>query len=267
VQKNEFIHHVSFIRVFRLTALLICLQIPIDSISQATPAERFRVLVLSETGGHHVEYSAAAKIFLDSLAVNKHFAVDYIHDTKLMDTNFLNKYRVFIQLDYPPYGWGDTAMNAFVAYMNDRSHGWIGFHHATLLGTFDGYPMWNWFSSFMGDIQFKNYIATFADARVNVEDVKHPVMRGVTSPITIEKEEWYTYNKSPRAKVHVIASVDEKTYRPESGIVMGDHPVVWTNESMPARNVYMFMGHGPWLFKNAAYRQIFANAIEWASGK
>ncbi|HTF18472.1 MAG TPA: ThuA domain-containing protein [Chryseolinea sp.] len=242
------------------------MQIPLTSLSQSKPDERFRVLVLSETGGHHVQYSAAAKLLLDSLALKEHFTIDYIHDTKLIDRTFLGNYQLFIQLDYPPYAWGDKAVEAFIVYMNDKSHGWIGFHHATLLGTFDGYPMWEWFSSFMGGIQFKNYIATFADAQVNVEDTKHPVMRNVASTFTIEKEEWYTYDKSPRAKVHVIASVDEKTYRPESTVVMGDHPVVWTNESMPARNVYMFMGHGPWLFNNTAYRQIFANAINWASG-
>jgi type 1 glutamine amidotransferase len=88
----------------------------------------------------------------------------------------------------------------------------------------------------------------------------------VVTPFAVKKEEWYTYDKSPRAQVHVIASVDEKSYLPESTVLMGDHPVVWTNENMPARNVYVFMGHGPWLFKNAAYRQIFANAIKWVSG-
>jgi hypothetical protein len=252
--------------IARLTALLICIQVPLHCFSQTKPDGSFRVLALSETGGHHVQYSAAAKIFLDSLSRKEHFTIDYIHDTKMIDKAFLSRYKIFIQLDYPPYAWGDTAMNAFIEFMNDKSHGWIGFHHATLLGTFDGYPMWDWFSSFMGGIQFKNYIATFADAQVTVEDTKHPVMRGVAAPFAIEKEEWYTYDKSPRAKVHVIASVDEKTYRPESNVVMGDHPVVWTNEAMPARNVYIFMGHGPWLFKNAAYRKIFANAIKWASG-
>jgi len=43
-------------------------------------------------------------------------------------------------------------------------------HHATLLGEFDGYPMWTWFSGFMGGIRFKNYIPDFAAARVKVED-------------------------------------------------------------------------------------------------
>jgi uncharacterized protein len=251
--------------IARLTALLICIQLPLHCVAQAKSDGTLRVLALSEIGGHHVQYSTAAKIFLDSLSLKEHFAIDYIHDTKLIDRNFLSKYVLFIQLDYPPYAWGDTAVSAFIEFMNDKSHGWIGFHHATLLGTFDGYPMWDWFSSFMGGIQFKNYIAAFADAQVTVEDTKHPVMRGVASPFTIEKEEWYIYDKSPRSKVHVIASVDEKSYRPASTVLMGDHPVVWTNENMPARNVYIFMGHGPWLFKNTAYKQIFANAIKWAS--
>lgn len=247
-------------------AFLAFVLIPTYAFPQTKADEKFRVLVLSETGGHHVQYSAAARVFLDSLSVRKNFGIDYIHDTKLIDKTFLNQYRFFVQLDYPPYAWGDEAMDAFVAYMNDPAHGWIGFHHATLLGTFDGYPMWPWFSSFMGGIQFKNYIATFADAQVNVEDNRHPVMRGVANSFTIDKEEWYTYDKSPRGKVRVIASVDEKTYRPESTVTMGDHPVVWTNESLKARNVYIFMGHGPWLFSNAEYRKIFANAIDWASG-
>ena len=249
--------------LFKSVFLLGCL-LPLAAFSQSKPSGKLRVLAISENGGHHVKYSEAAKVFLDSLAAKKNFSIDYIHDTKSIDKDFLNQYQLFIQLDYPPYAWGDKAMQAFIEYMNDKSRGWIGFHHATLLGTFDGYPMWDWFSSFMGGIQFKNYIATFADAKVNIEDKRHLVMHGVSSPFNIEKEEWYTYDKSPRPNVHVIASVDEKTYRPASEVVMGDHPVVWTNERMPARNVYMFMGHGPWLFKNAAYRQIFANAIDWA---
>jgi uncharacterized protein len=52
--------------------------------------------------------------------------------------------------------------------------GWIGFHNASLLGEFDGYPMWQWFSAFMGNVIYKNYISTFVRAKVNVEDTSHP---------------------------------------------------------------------------------------------
>ncbi len=82
----------------------------------------------------------------------------------------------------------------------------------------------------------------------------------------VEKEEWYTYDKSPRPNVHVIASVDESTYTPDSGIKMGDHPVIWTNPNVKARNVYIFMGHSPVLFNSGVYKTIFTNAIFWAAG-
>ncbi|HEX3385781.1 MAG TPA: ThuA domain-containing protein, partial [Mucilaginibacter sp.] len=73
--------------------------------------------------------------------------------------------------------------------------------------------------------------------------------------------------KSPRPNVHVIASVDENSYVPNSDVKMGDHPVIWTNKQVKARNVYIFMGHSPELFDNEAYKRIFSNAIFWAAKK
>jgi len=64
-----------------------------------------------------------------------------------------------------------------------------------------------------------------------------------------------------------LASVDEDSYTPNSDIKMGDHPVIWTNEKVKARNVYIFMGHSPILFDDDAYKKIFTNAIFWAAGK
>ncbi len=228
---------------------------------------KFRVLALYENGGHHVLYSKAAILWLDKLAADSGFAIDYIKNTDKINDTFLSHYRLFIQLDYPPYAWKDTAVASFQRYITEGRGGWIGFHHASLLGEFDGYKMWQWFSVFMGDIIYKNYIPTFASATVKVEDKSHPVMHGIPSSFVIKKEEWYTYNKSPRANVHVIASVDESTYNPDSNIKMGDHPVIWTNLNFPARNVYIFMGHSPDLFNNPYYTTIFRNALFWAADK
>jgi type 1 glutamine amidotransferase len=81
----------------------------------------------------------------------------------------------------------------------------------------------------------------------------------------VDQEEWYTYDKSPRPNVHVLARVDEATYSPDTRIKMGDHPVIWTNEHYRARNVYIFMGHHPELFQNPAFTTIFKNSIFWAA--
>ncbi len=140
---------------------------------------RFHVLALYENGGHHIEYSKRAKLWLDSLAADSNFSIDYIQNTDKIDEDFLSHYQLFIQLDYPPYAWTDKAVAAFENYIEEGRGGWIGFHHATLLGEFDGYKMWDWFSQFMGGIRYKNYIATFVQGTVNVEDKQHPVMKGI----------------------------------------------------------------------------------------
>ncbi len=227
----------------------------------------FRVLALAENGGHHIAFTKAARPWLDEFAKKNRFAIDYIENTDKIDEVFLKQYKVVIQLDYPPYAWNPKAVKAFEDYINNGKGGWVGLHHATLLGEFDGYPMWNWFSRFMGNIRFDNYIADFASANVRVEDKLHPVMKGVSPSFKVDKEEWYTYNKSPRLNVKVLANVDESSYQPDSKLKMGDHPVVWINPKVEARNVYIFMGHSPDLLLNKDWKRLVSNSIIWATGQ
>lgn len=226
---------------------------------------KFKIIALAEAGGIHRPFVDAAKVWLQKLAVENNFSVDYIENTDKIDDAFLAQYRVFVQLNYPPYGWTPTAATAFTKYITEGRGGWIGFHHATLLGEFDGYGIWPWFSEFMGGIRFTDYIAKFATATVVVEDPSHPVMKNVAASFVVDQEEWYTWDKSPRPNVHVLARVDETTYSPDTRIKMGDHPVIWTNEHYRARNVYIFMGHHPELFQNPAFTTIFRNSIFWAA--
>ena len=249
-----------------LTLVLTLLLLSRAGASQESPP-KFRVIAIAEAGGIHKPFVDAAKIWLAKEAVADGFSIDYIENTDKIDDAFLAQYQLFIQLNYPPYAWKPAAVEAFQKYIEQGRGGWIGFHHATLLGEFDGYPMWPWFSNFMGGIRFTKYIPTFASGKVNVEDSSHPVMKNVGSSFEIKDEEWYTYDKSPRPNVHVLARVDESTYTPNTTIKMGDHPVIWTNEHVKARNVYIFMGHHPDLFENKSFSSIFHNAILWASQK
>jgi type 1 glutamine amidotransferase len=237
-----------------------------DVVAAQGKTPSFRVIALTEDGGIHKPFVDEAKIWLRKLASENKFSVDYIEDTEKIDDAFLAKYSLFIQLNYPPYNWTDTAKASFIKYIEQGKGGWIGFHHASLLGEFDGFQMWPWFHQFMGGIKFKSYIATFVTGAVTIEDNNHPAMKGITSPFVIKDEEWYTYDTSPRPNVHVLASVDEKTYTPATDLKMGDHPVIWTNVHVKARNIYIFMGHRPEHFDNRSFTQIFANSIFWAAG-
>jgi len=230
-------------------------------------APRFKAIAIAEDGGIHKPFVDAAQIWLNRLAKQENFTVDYIQNTDNIDDEFLSHYQLFIQLNYPPYMWTPKAMAAFRKYIEEGRGGWIGFHHATLLGEFDGYPMWPWFYEFMGSIRFKDYIATFATARVIVEDKTHPVMRGLPDSFVIDNEEWYTWDRSPRPNVRVLARVDESTYTPDSPLKMGNHPVVWCNEHVKARNIYIFMGHRPEHFQNTNFTTLFRNSIFWAANQ
>lgn len=230
-------------------------------------ANKRKVLVLNEGGGQHGPFTAKAMEWLRKYAAEKGFAVTEIRDARPVTAAFLDGYDAVVQLDFPPYTWPAEAEAAFESYIDEGKGGWVGFHHATLLGEFDGYGLWKWFSDFMGGITFKNYIAPTASGTVNVECGSHPVMKGVPASFVLPDDEWYTYDRSPRPNVEVLAAVDENSYTPASDVRMGDHPVVWTNPAKKARNVYIQPGHSPRLFECGAFVTLFGNALDWAMQK
>ncbi|GAA3992041.1 ThuA domain-containing protein [Mucilaginibacter dorajii] len=235
----------------------------LNKLSAQIAKPHFKAIAIAETGGGHARFDSAARIWLNKLAIDSNFTIDYISDTKPITKDFLKQYQLFIQLDYPPYPWGKEAQEAFTDYLEHGKGGWVGFHHPTLLGVFDGHPMWQWYSAFMGDIEFKDCIHGGTTALLTVEDKSHPALKGLPTSFST-KDEWYTYNRSPRANVHVLASIDEATYIPDINIKMGDHPVIWTNEHIKAKNIYIAMGHFPELFHDDNFTLLVRNAIFWA---
>ncbi len=222
-----------------------------------------KVLVLTERGGQHGGFTDAGLRWLAAEGAKGNFSITEINNARNITEAYLSQFSLVIQLDFPPYTWPKEAEDAFVKYIEEGRGGWIGFHHATLLGEFDGYPMWQWFSDFMGGVRFKNYIAPLADGTLIVEDEQHPVMKGVPASFVVPDDEWYIYDKSPRPNVHVLANVDESSYTPASDIKMGDHPVVWVNENKKARNVYFQIGHSSKLYETEGFTTMFRNAINW----
>lgn len=222
-----------------------------------------KVLVLTERGGQHGGFTDAGLRWLAAEGAKGNFSITEINNARNITEAYLSQFSLVIQLDFPPYTWPKEAEDAFVKYIEEGRGGWIGFHHATLLGEFDGYPMWQWFSDFMGGVRFKNYIAPLANGTLIVEDKQHPVMKDVPASFVVPDDEWYTYDKSPRPNVHVLANVDESSYTPASDIKMGDHPVVWANESKKARNVYFQIGHSSKLYETEGFTTMFRNAINW----
>ena len=229
------------------------------------PAQR--VLVVAERGGDHEGFVEASTQWLQKKAPEWNVELTSVSSLRDIPVGELDKYHLILLLNYPPFAWSDAAVKDFQRYIEEGHGGFIGFHHATLLGEFEGFPLWKWFSDFMGGIRFKGYIAGLADGSICVEDTEHPIFQGIPSEFTLSKDEWYTYDKNPRSHVHVLAHVDEHSYQPSSDIRMGDHPVIWTNPRVQARNVYFQFGHHRDLLKDDTFCHLFENAILWTLGK
>jgi type 1 glutamine amidotransferase len=250
---------------------------PGDDASDAAPGPRFNVLAIGHlinpdgTDDIHAPFVRAATTWLTTLAAQKNFTFTSVVDPNSITDDVLAPYNLVLQLNYTPFGWNPTAQAAFEKYLTEGRGGWVGMHHAALYGPEvqpASEPPWTWFYNFIGQINFLNYIATFAAAEVYVEEPTHPIFAGVPSPFLVTTDEWYTWDRSPRPNVHVLAHVDENSYMPPSDIKMGgDHPVVWTNDGYKGRNLYIFIGHHHNLFQNAAYMTLLENAIFWAAGQ
>jgi hypothetical protein len=63
-------------RLIHLACLLVlCCEVSLINAQQKSP--RFHVIALYENGGHHIEYSKVAKVWLDKLATDSNFSIDY----------------------------------------------------------------------------------------------------------------------------------------------------------------------------------------------
>lgn len=224
-----------------------------------------KILVLTERGGQHGPFTDAALEWLAQHGQENGYTITEINNTDPVTQEYLEGFDAIIQLDYPPFGWTEEAMKAFQKYMEDGKGGWVGFHHASLIGNFrEGWPVWEWFRQFMGGITYQNYIAELTDGTMHVETPGHPVMKGVSPEVLIEDDEFYIFDRSPRGKVRVLATVDEDSYTAQTPVRMGDHPVVWTNEDIKGRNVYILMGHSPKLLQSEDFTKMFSNSILWS---
>jgi len=245
--------------------LSIFLALLCSTLSTALYAQpKFKAVVLAERGEIHESFVVAALNWINDYSKKANFNYVVINNPDTISEAFLSAHKLFIQLNYPPYRWSDKSKAAFENYVDNGNGAWIGFHHASLLGEFDGYPMWSWFSDFLGGIRWKNYIAARVDGEVHIEKKRHPIFKKIPSHFNLPGEEWYTFDRNPRENVDVLATVDENSYRPSSDVKMGDHPVIWSNPRKKAKNVYFLFGHHGGLFESKEFKQLFTNTIQWA---
>ena len=146
----------------------------------------------------------------------------------------------------------------------DASHQDCDFYHNKLLGaTFVSHPM----------------APQFQEARIEVLNTEHPVMKGVPKSFTAI-DEWYSFEAPPSDDFIILAGLDESSYSPvntvygdRSDLRMGptpaDHPIIWARciGDNLARTVYTALGHRYQTYETKEALLMLKNMLHWASRK
>jgi type 1 glutamine amidotransferase len=246
-------HRVRWVLLLGLTVIAGCAPPPHPGPAGARgPA---RVLVFTRTLGFRHASIPVAVAAVARAAARQGMVVDHTEDPARFTTSGLRRYRVVVFLSTTGDVLdrdGQAALRGFV----EAGGGWVGVHAAA--DTEDGWP---WYETLVG-ARFARHPAV-QRATVRVVDRGHPATRGL--PATwVRTDEWYDFRSNPRGRVHVLATLDESTYR--GGGMGADHPIAWWHGVGRGRALYTGGGHTAAAWAEPRFLAHVAGAVRWAAG-
>jgi len=223
---------------------------------------KINVLVFSKTNGfRHNSISSGLKMMSD-LAQERKWVLTATENADLFTPEFLKTFDVVVFLNPTQDVLNEMQQKNFEAFMADGK-GFVGIHAAA-----DCEYDWPWYGQLNGAF-FKTHPAA-QKATVIIEDTDHPSMvpfKGMKSYTTFD--EWYSFKENPRAKVHVLARLDETSLdaatQKEDKWKMGDHPLIWYQEIGNIRSFYTGFGHTPEAFQDPKIKEHIGGAVDWAA--
>jgi type 1 glutamine amidotransferase len=139
-----------------------------------------------------------------------------------------------------------------------RGGGWLGIHAAA-----DAERGWRFYQDGLLATRFTGH-PPIQRATVVAEDRSHPAMRGLPRRWTRE-DEWYSFRRSPRGRVTVVATLDERTYDPGTLRMGADHPVAWWRRAGRGRAFYTALGHTTASYAEPAFRRHVLGALTFVT--
>lgn len=221
--------------------------------SPAPAASPDRVLIFTKTAGFRHDAIPTAVATLKTLATDAGMAADHTEDAQAFTADNLARYRVVVFASTT----GDvldeaqqTAMEGFVR----GGGGFVGVHAAA-----DTEYDWPWYGRLVG-AYFHSHPPGLQSTHVQPERDGKPV--GERWPVT---DELYNYRDNPRAKVRVIATVDEREY--EGGLMGDDHPIAWCHAFDGGRSWYTGLGHDAKVYEDAHVIAQLMRGLRYAAGR
>lgn len=219
----------------------------------------FSVLVFSKTlMFRHASITNGIQA-LKQLGLENRFVVSATEDSAVFTPTNLSRYQAVIFLSTSGDVLSDVQQNAFKSYL-ENGGGFVGIH-AAIAGKVATEGAWPWFVDVMCT-EFDNHKA-IETATVVVEDRTNASTAHLPS-MWVRTDEWYNFTSSPRGKVHVLASLDEKSFH--GGTMGGDHPVAWCRRVGKGRLWYTALGHTEASFAEREFLKHLLGGIRVATG-
>ncbi|MBJ6359767.1 ThuA domain-containing protein [Paenibacillus sp. GCM10012307] len=222
----------------------------------ASAHDLYKVLVFSKTEAFRHDSIPAGIAAIRQLGAEYHFSVDTSEDSAIFNQQSLSQYSAVIFLNTTGDILNNNQQQAFENYIRN-GNGYVGVHSAS-----DTEYSWPWYGELVG-AYFKGH-PQVQSANVKVADSVHPSTKTLPKVWT-RTDEWYSYQTNPRGKVHVLATLDEKSY---TGGDMGfDHPFAWCHKYDGGRAWYTGGGHEIANFADTNFLNHLLGGIQWAAGQ
>jgi uncharacterized protein len=244
----------------KLTSLIwLLLVLVFSGISQE---KKINVLAFSKTTGYRHNSIPFGLKMMSDLAQERKWVLTATEDAELFTPEFLKSFDVIVFLNPTLDVLNENQQKNFESFMNSGK-GFVGIHAAA-----DCEYDWAWYGQLNGAF-FKTH-PQCQTGTVIFENTDHPTMasfKGMPSYRTID--EWYTFKANPRAKVHVLARLDETSLDAETmkddKWKMGDHPLIWYQEMGKTRSYYTVFGHTPEAFQDQKIKEHIGGAVDWVA--
>lgn len=244
----------------KITSVICLLMILVFSgISQD---KKINVLVFSKTSGfRHNSISSGLKMMSD-LAQERRWVLTATENADLFTPEFLITFDVVVFLNSTQDVLNEQQQKNFESFMN-TGKGFVGIHASA-----DCEYDWAWYGKLNGAF-FRTH-PKGQTGTVIFENTDHPSMvpfKGMKTYRTFD--EWYSFKENPRAKVHVLARLDETSLDAETlkddKWKMGDHPLIWYQEMGNTRSFYTVFGHTHEAFQDAKVKEHIGCAVDWTA--
>ena len=227
------------------------------------PAGRPAILVFEKiTGFKDVpSVEAAHKAFAD-MAARRGWSITFTDNGAAFNAGQLKAYDAVVWNNISGDALTLPQRKAFQAYLA-AGGGFAGVHGS------GGDPIyiWDWYPDVLIGARFIGHPMNpqFQAATVVVEGPKTGIVAKLPDSWTMT-EEWYSFAASPRAKVHVLARLDESTYKPAHMAMGSDHPIAWSHCLGDGRAFYTAIGHRPESYTEPNSRELLEQGVAWAAG-